>query len=331
MANKIIVTSTGYGGTGSSAVSDILLEFSKINHTGSRECWLFQDLYGIRDLHYYLTSGFHRSKTSFAIEKFESLINRNLKEYEYFFGKHFYEDIEEFLKSLNLSTFKKSKSDFERHGIDIAGLVKLVSQIFIKRQSQMELTYGKNIRINKKINYLHEHEYVNAVQNLVKKIFNENPKFTKYDHIYMDQIVPANQVANYSQYFPNIRIIIVDRDPRDLFMLNNIIWKGAPFICDTSNVNQYIGWYRAIRRDQERTIPIDNVMHIDFEKLILDYDNSLLKLINFIGIKSENHNYKLKYFNPDKSRINMRLWESRPEFSSAIQKIEDELSDFIKY
>ena len=47
---KNIFTSTGFGGTGSSAIIDILSEFSNGKSLGNAEIWFLQEQNGISDL-----------------------------------------------------------------------------------------------------------------------------------------------------------------------------------------------------------------------------------------------------------------------------------------
>jgi len=70
MTRKII-TCTGYGGTGSSAITDILKEFDNGLSLGDAEFWFLQDFNGISDLEYHLIGGNHRSRVNLAIKKFK--------------------------------------------------------------------------------------------------------------------------------------------------------------------------------------------------------------------------------------------------------------------
>ena len=54
-SNFNIITTTGFGATGSSAISHIISEFDNVKSYGSIEFWLLQDLHGISDLEYFCT------------------------------------------------------------------------------------------------------------------------------------------------------------------------------------------------------------------------------------------------------------------------------------
>ena len=62
-------------------------------------------------------------------------------------------------------------------------------------------------------------------------------------------------------YIDNCKCIIVDRDPRDIYLLNENVNK-ASFI-PSNNINKFIKWYR------------------DFKKWLLD---NIMKTIMFLGL-----------------------------------------------
>ena len=86
---KQIITSTGYGGTGSSAITDLLKEFDSGISMGDAEFWFLQDYDGVSDLEYYLIDGNHRSKVSMAISNFIKYIKTHSAFYNNFFGENF--------------------------------------------------------------------------------------------------------------------------------------------------------------------------------------------------------------------------------------------------
>ncbi|WP_222862788.1 hypothetical protein, partial [Campylobacter concisus] len=111
--HKQIITSTGYGGTGSSAITDLLKEFDSGISMGDAEFWFLQDYDGVSDLEYYLIDGNHRSKVSMAISKFIKYIKTHSAFYNKFFGENFIKYSNEYINSLVDARFKKALSDYE--------------------------------------------------------------------------------------------------------------------------------------------------------------------------------------------------------------------------
>lgn len=69
-----IITCTGFGGTGSSAISDLFKEFDNVKSCGNFEFSLAHEVDGISDLQHAIVDDFHRNKTTEAIYRFQKLI-----------------------------------------------------------------------------------------------------------------------------------------------------------------------------------------------------------------------------------------------------------------
>ena len=78
---KNIFTTTGFGGTGSSAIIDILGEFSNGKSLGNGEIYFLQDEYSISDLEYHLIDGNHRSRADKAIKNYLKYIKKEGNRY----------------------------------------------------------------------------------------------------------------------------------------------------------------------------------------------------------------------------------------------------------
>lgn len=103
------ITSTGYYGTGSSAVTDLLSEYSVISSLPSDfECRIAHDMFGIADLEYYLVDNYHRHNSSIAIKMFKRLMDlygldkyHKMENYPSYLGPVFKEAVDEYLGELS--------------------------------------------------------------------------------------------------------------------------------------------------------------------------------------------------------------------------------------
>ena len=86
---KKIISCTGYGGTGSSAITDLLQEFDNVLSLGDSEFWFLQGYDGVSDLEYYLLEGNHRSKVNLAVNRFKKYIKNHTNFYFRFFGENY--------------------------------------------------------------------------------------------------------------------------------------------------------------------------------------------------------------------------------------------------
>jgi len=332
---KVIISPTSYGGTGSSAISDIFKEFNCCLSLGEKELPFLYDLHGVSDLEYFLTDGNSRSKTPFAINQFIAYFKKNYSLYEKYFSPDFVKDLENYLSELNLTHFKKALLEFE---VDSNLKRFLIFKLFAFLQIKIAGFYRNNIneyspffpQIKKSYTYLTREQFSYITKRFTGALISRLDDINKYEFILLDQLFPPINTNRYNNYIENVKTIIVDRDPRDVFLLNNIQWKGASYICDTKDVNEFIGWYRSMRLHRSANhIKDKSILEINFEDLIYDYDNTLSRICDFIGVNQESHTEKFKHFNPNISKRNTKLFEESNSFSKELIQIENSLGEFL--
>ncbi|WP_219810488.1 hypothetical protein, partial [Campylobacter concisus] len=194
--HKQIITSTGYGGTGSSAITDLLNEFDSGISMGDAEFWFLQDYDGVSDLEYYLIDGNHRSKVSMAISKFIKYIKTHSTFYNNFFGENFIKYSNEYINSLVDARFKKALSDYEVNSI----FLKLwyfkiypIMQLGIKKiLKQDTFEFSPNIRlIDKYYSIPDKNRFYIETKKYTSKLFSLLDTDNKYKFIAIDQLVPS--------------------------------------------------------------------------------------------------------------------------------------------
>ena len=80
--------------------------------------------------------------------------------------------------------------------------------------------------------------------NLFKNILTEN-------NLILDQAIPTTNAKYHENYFSNSKIIIVDRDPRDIFadLLRSGGLIGQELAkLDIQSVNKYVKWHKVLRK-----------------------------------------------------------------------------------
>ena len=95
-----LITCTGYGGTGSSVISDLLKEYESVKSMGDFEFSLAHEVDGISDLQHYYVDDFNRLKTTEGIYRFQKLVKSIRKHYSPFFNNRFASIINEYLNSI---------------------------------------------------------------------------------------------------------------------------------------------------------------------------------------------------------------------------------------
>ena len=331
--HKQIITSTGYGGTGSSAITDLLKEFDSGISMGDAEFWFLQDYDGVSDLEYYLIDGNHRSKVSMAISKFIKYIKTHSAFYNKFFGENFIKYSNEYINSLVDARFKKALSDYEVNNsflklwyFKLYPIMQLGIKKILKRDT---FEFSPKIRlIDKYYSIPDKNRFYIETKKYTSKLFSLLDTDNKYKFIAIDQLVPSINTNRYFNYIDNLKVIVVDRDPRDLFLLNETHWNGASYICDTTNVYEYINWYKTMREHRKIEERNDNVVYIMIEELIYEYDKSLERLYKFLGLAKDEHINKRQCFDPDVSKNWTRLWKKYPKYKKEVEIIREYLNEY---
>ena len=332
-----ILTSTGFGGTGSSAGTNILEEFSSVTSFGNGfECTFLHEADGLFDLEKAFTEG-HRLKTDLAIKRFLTLAENLQNEYYYkkYFGNLFYSSAEGFIKSIidckwngwwhrSLETKKISAKEYWRYFFAQLFFEKLYEKKHFNSYEPDSWTPSYHPVSPYYYGFKKDDFYEKAKQ-YIANVFSNLPISTKY--VVFDQLLPAYSIGNYSLYFDYIKILVIDKDPRDLYSVNKSEW-GVGFI--PSDVDEFINWYRATRFERHKinTEWKDKALFLPFESLIYDYDASLEKIKTFTGLTTEEHAWKKKYFDPEKSIVNTQVYKRYPQLKNDIKKIEIELREF---
>ena len=142
--------------------------------------------------------------------------------------------------------------------------------------------------------------------------------------IMVDGLIATHSLDDISTFFDDLRIIIVRRDPRDVYLSEKYIWRT-----DTvpREVADFCKWFRV--RMNSYNYQKSVVLNIRFEDLIFDYENTVSKIEHFSGINSNTHVARQKYFIPEVSRNNCRIWERYPNEKKNMKIIEKELSEWI--
>jgi hypothetical protein len=338
-----LLTSTGYGNTGSSAVTNILEEFSPVKSLGNAEFTFAHENDGIADLEASFIEG-HRLKTDLAVKRFLKLTHalESKEHYSNFFNGKFEYYAKEYIKTIVKCKWNGGwhRSDETRkHSLLTKFRIKLADRFYnhYMRSKSYELFEPDGWRPRYTpladeyySNFTSPEEYRDFLEKT--RIFTDNLMAEEntnnaYRYIFLDQAIPPISFSRYIKYFSSPKLIIIDRDPRDLYVMNKATW-GSSYI-PTQSVKQFINWYSATRlpRDKELT-DNDNVLFIPFESLIYEYNSSLNKILDYTEMTAQEHSQKSKYFNPDLSIKNTQVFLQYPQLSNDIKEIEYGLEQF---
>lgn len=331
---KKIITCASYGGTGSSAVTDLMKEFNNVKSLGEFEFSIAHDLDGISDLQHYLVDDWNRIKHDEAIYRFTKLIERNSKQYNKYFKDKFDSIARDYIDNLIIDRWN---GYLYNHRFRKSSLYSFINYSIPDKIQRFIIKLDKfskyeRIPILKKsnINFSYPKErFYEYTKLFYRRLFNEVTTDISEEYIALDQLVPSSNIERYINYFDNIKIIIVDRDPRDLYILNKIFWKEGWIPCD--NVETFIVWFKTLRESRNKELLLKQVKFIQFENLIFDYEKSIDEIIRWIGMEKSNHIRRKQFFNPEESIKNVELWKRYNNYHEDIMIIEKELKNFCYY
>lgn len=329
--NHKIISCAGFGGTGSSAITDLLSEFEGFKGIGTFEFTLLQDVDGILDLQHFLVNDFHRLKSTEAIYRFERLIDNVEGMYRPYLGDDFRREAIKYIEAI---TEVQWKGYWHQH---LYRGSKLEKRIKYKLPEMIQKKLHKLLVRNRKYEYTpyylkkdiklccNAEKFNEETKKFINSLLNKLDKNNEYEYLVLDQLASPYNTEKYEQFFDEIKIIIVDRDPRDLYILNKKYWKEGWI--PSHDIELYVKWFEGIRKNKVKYNK-KNVMSVMLEDLIYNYDTKVKEIIDFIGIDESRHVDKLKKFNPERSIINCRLWERETEFADEIEYIEKHLKEY---
>lgn len=335
----MIVSSTGFGFTGSTAITDLISEYDGVYtpQVPSYELGFFTSPHGITNLYNNLVLSNYPdawySATKYYQNQCEAWSKDGVKmNYEMFFNGHFMEYSNEYLEKLGGDDYYYNY-DFTDVSATKKILYKIINKIYyVSSASKNKGKYGiQNIKpltlfLNKEKNYLfdvNEDIFVDETKEYFRKLFGG---ISKQQIINVHGMVPIQMIDECSKYFDDLRIIATERDPRDIYLTAKYRWLTLNYPC--KDVDTYCKYYRWLRTRLKK-YKNANVLYIRFEDLVFHYDESVKKIEDFLGITSDQHVRMMTKFIPEKSSEGCNLKLKYPEEKENIEKIEGTLPEWL--
>lgn len=328
----MLVGVCGFGSTGSGAVMDFLREFENVSAGGNMELAFLYDPDGVLDMENALVKNPIRFYSGdAAIKKFRKVI------YSY--------DLTRYVKRfMSVEAFRKISDDYIEDLIDMqwqGGLWHYDRRQVSKLRYLLEYGIGgKVLRVFDKLHInqpegflghrmyipVHDERFYAATKKYTSKLLGE--MCDEHNEILaIDQPFPSNNPEICFKYFEDdCKAIIVNRDPRDLYLISKTLSFGWEMrFTPTYNVDDFIFYYR----DQMKLIKeySEDVLFVQFEDLIYNYEKETTRIKEFLGLKDPT--YPRKYFNPDISIANTQMMLRYKQYQEDILKIEKALSEYL--
>ena len=323
----MIIGACGFGSTGSSAVSDYLKEYNQFQVLDKIEFTWVSSVDGLIDLDYHLNHPHNRTTDSiYAIERYKqfcerkavSMMRAGMSE------QAIKKTVDEFLGSI-IQTSWKWDSPSNKSKLDkwIRKFVKnhFVSRWEIKNKKQWQGYPFEDVFFSVKPEGFDE-----AARKHIKDLLVgmgadlEKP-------VILDQPFAGNNPQACFKFYEDPYAIVVDRDPRDNYVFARTKLLGKWHLMPVEPVEEFVKYYRAIRKKQPYTEKNDRILSLKFEDLVYHYDEATAKLRDFLHLP-DNPNPK-SIFDPAISMPNTQVWKRFPHFAKDVEYIERELPEYL--
>lgn len=339
------VAVTGYFGSGSSAVLDLLAEYSSVgsivkDKEGGYENTTLYYPGGIFDLEDKLLLGndIHRSDEALRTFKREMLrLNNNnfgwYGSFEELFEDKFKEILKEFIDELK--PFKINSKYYGQCEKVIFNPLKIPLQIAAKillgrtiYKWGRQFIYKSDCK-NMVVAFPSEEEFYEAARKFVSEfmsLYSEDGK----EHTVFDRLLLCHNLYRIPKYFSeDFRVIRVERDIRDVYFFNKYLWKeinaGTMY---PEQLDVFIDYWRRINAI-EKPIVDSRILTINFEDLVYKYEDTVKLIEKHCNIRPEDHIEKKTKFNPEKSIKNTQVFKLRSEWKNENLIIEKKLSKYL--
>lgn len=132
--------------------------------------------------------------------------------------------------------------------------------------------------------------------------------------------------ARSLRYFDNAKCIIVRRDPRDMYVTGTTHSKLYSKISHGNNVDNFIKRF-LMQENNTNITPHKDIMFLQYEDLILDYEMTVNKILTFLEIDKNKHVHKGNYLKPEESKKFIGLYKNHQN-QKEIKMIEKALSQY---
>lgn len=277
---KIIVLGSGY--SGSSAIVDYLVGRGDVSDPlAGEEFRLVQDPGGLMDLHYSIGRGFSFNAASRAIQDFTTLaydFSRSPRAFPPGLG---YSQLINDYHAM-VGAFLEEIVDVNYSGLPAVEMARLstVAAFFIRVLRKFYRLRGRKPSLGKVYLPVSEDRFLISARKLLDRLL-----------IATDAVgaaVVVNQGGSFwaplssTQYYANRHVVVVTRDPRDIFC--EMISRGYAY--PGRDVELFCRWYKnIISRISLEEWKSECVTHIRFEEFVRDYSNQSEYLANRIGLE----------------------------------------------
>ena len=344
----MIISTSGFYSTGSSAVFALLEEYESCT-AGKLENWQVRGidyehilLYtpdGVFDLEDKLLIGNSIHRSDEALRRFHEkmlLLYENnffsMGGFKALLGKDFYSSLETYMKSL--IQFRVNGHWEYHYGGSRFNLKKILGSI--RRTLMHQQIIGELYKMpyyNKtgglQYSFVTDEEFYALTKKFIYQYFSTIKGSDSRPDLILNHFLLPHNAFRIPRYFDDdFRLVIVDRDPRDVFVMEKYRARSDKSLLPCENVKDFVCFWRKLR-ENVKPVYDNRIINIRFEDLIYNYDNTTAFLEKQCNLRAEDHMKKGQIFNLEKSIQNTQLFRLDNKWSDEITYIEKELPEYL--
>ena len=328
--NKIIIP-TGYMGSGSSAITDLIQEFEgyEASH-GTFEYVFMHCPGGVFDLEDKLLIGNNTIRSDEALHTFKDsmweLYHRKFwwpGNYKKNLNPDFWRVTEEYIEEL--WQYHSNYFWYMQEKLTPAGFVKMAVRKVVRMISAGRINLKRPLLYEPMmVSLVSPEEFYEKTREYLDKVFKLMGLEEK--NLIVDQLLLPFNLWRAKNYFDdNMECFVVERDPRDVFISNKYAWLDqVPYPLE---VHEFCDYYKRIRA-MEKEVDNPHIHKICFEDMVYRYDETVAHVAEILGVDMSAHVAGKTKFDPDKSIQNTQLFADE-KYREEAQVIERELAEYL--
>ena len=339
MEVSMIYCACGYCGTGSSVIYHLLSEYDGIESgdLGDYEHVLMYTHNGVFDLedHMLRNNGWHNFDAAIMAFR-EEMMRLNDNDFKWFggfkarYGNQFETILNEYINNLTQYTLHGYWSyDMKGYKFDSVQFAKdMVRKAQGKERPNPGIVIDRAKDNDIYYSFLSEEEFYKYSSEFVNKYL--KMMYGDAEKINVNQFLVPHNLFRIGNYFGNnLKSVIVDRDPRDLYIITKYVWptKGIRTRFPM-NVDDFCTFYEGMRKTVRPYDP-NLVITMQFEDFVYKYDETVAKVEEFFGLDLKDHVRPKTHLNPAVSIANTQNFLIRPEWEEEVKPIAERLSQYL--
>ena len=326
----MIIGACGFGSTGSSVVTDYLREYDHISVKDDLEFTWVSRTDGLIDLERAVMNPHGRTGDSInAIRRFEEMAKRTESIYELhgLSKQQFNALVKGFIDAITMVTWYWYDDSSIKKGYTPKYLAyyimkrKVIPYLEKKAGHYVDCWPLKEVKLS-----VRPDNFYDEARKLVNDML-ESMGLDTNGIIALDQPFSGNNPQACFPFYKDPYAIVVDRDPRDNYVFARTRMLGRFHYMPINKVEDFIAYYRALRKDQPYLKEDPRILRIRFEDMVYEYDKTSKLIRDFLNLPDNPHPRSI--FEPELSSANTQVFKRFPQFEKDIEVIERELPEYL--